>query len=265
VVIENGTPSQQPAQAPDRDGGGTVAGDDASATAPEAAPHPTAAADPADTGTSVADRAPGAPEDAPAADAASPLPDTGTGTAVPAGAGEAKQRRKLKTVRDMLLSMAVITVGALFFYFVQPTDTGQDPVRAVDYAVEASTASRAAPYDLVVPEGLDEEWRATSVRYRQSSDHGAFWRIGFMDPTNEYVALGQADGPARAFVDDFTRGAQDTGETVTIDGRAWAVHTGGKYDALVAEEDDVTTVVTGTAGTARLEAFAATLAPHPNQ
>nr|WP_275942262.1 DUF4245 domain-containing protein [Streptomyces spiramenti] len=171
----------------------------------------------------------------------------------------------MKTVRDMLLSMAVITVGALFFYFVQPTDTGQDPVRAVDYAVEASTASRAAPYDLVVPEGLDEEWRATSVRYRQSSDHGAFWRIGFMDPDNQYVALGQADGPVRAFVNDFAQGAQDTGDTVTVDGREWAVHTGGKYDALVSEEGDVTTVVTGTAGAEQLEAFAASLAPHANQ
>ncbi len=263
---ENGTPSQQPAQAPDRDGGGPAAGDDVKATAPGTAPHSTAPADPADPegpASSDAERAPATHEDVPAAGAAAPLPETGT--AAPAGAGEARQRRKLKTVRDMLLSMAVITVGALFFYFVQPTDTGQDPVRAVDYAVEASTASRAAPYDLVVPEGLDDEWRATSVRYRQSSDHGAFWRIGFMDPVNEYVALGQADGPARAFVDDFTRGAQDTGETVTVDGREWAVHTGGKYDALVAEEGDVTTVVTGTAGTTQLEAFAATLAPHPNQ
>ncbi|MFX4294945.1 DUF4245 domain-containing protein [Streptomyces bohaiensis] len=233
MVRENGTPSQQPVGAagdPDRDSDGSTAREEG-ATAPATPPQGTASA----AAQGGADR------------------------------GGAKQPRKLKTVRDMLLSMAVITVGALFFYVVQPTDTGQDPVRAVDYAVEASTASRAAPYELVVPEDLDEGWRATSVRYRQSSDHGALWRIGFMDPDNEYVALGQADGPARAFVHDFSQGAQDTGETVTVDGREWAVHAGSKYDALVSEEGDVTTVVTGTAGAAQLEAFAAALAPHPNQ
>ncbi len=205
---------------------------------------------------------------APPSETASAVPDADRAepaTSVDDEGGQ-RQRPKLKTVRDMLLSMAVITVGAFFFFVLMPNDPSQDPVRPVEYSVEASSAARAAPYELVVPQQLDEdEWRATSVRYRHQSDHGVYWRIGFMDPDNEYVGLGQADGPAGPFVSEFSQGARDSGETVEIDGREWALYSGSKYNALVVEDADVTTVVAGTASAERLELFAASLAPHENQ
>jgi hypothetical protein len=160
----------------------------------------------------------------------------------------------------MLLSMAVILAGSFFFYLFLPHDASQDPVRTVEYQVDAASAARAAPYDLLIPDGLPEEWRATSVRYRHESDHGAFWRLGFMDPDNEYVGLGQADGPAEPFVDDFTHGAEDAGETSRIAGRDWTHYTGSKYNALVTRHGEAITIVTGTASFARLEDFAASLA-----
>jgi hypothetical protein len=132
-------------------------------------------------------------------------------------------------------------------------------VRPVEYEVEAATVARAAPYGLLVPEGLPEQWRATAVRYQPAGEYGATWRLGFMDPDNEYAALVQADGPAAAFVRRITHGARATGETVRIDDREWHQYEGPKYDALVLEEADVTTVVTGTATFDRLERLAAAL------
>lgn len=172
-----------------------------------------------------------------------------------------RQRPKTKTVRDMLLSMAVIVAGSFFFFLFLPNDASQDPVRPVEYRVEASSAARAAPYELLAPDGLPEEWRATSVRYQHQGDHGSLWRIGFMDPDNEYVALGQADGSAAAFIGDFTKGAEDSGETSIVDGAEWEYYTGAKYNALVRTDAEATTIVTGTAPLERLEEFAAVLAP----
>ncbi|MQS09925.1 DUF4245 family protein [Streptomyces sp. IF17] len=169
-----------------------------------------------------------------------------------------------KTVRDMVLSMAVLMVGVFFVYLMVPNDPSQDPVRPVEYRVEANTAARAAPYELLTPRDLPEEWRATSVRYRAADEHGAVWRLGFMDPENEYAALAQTDtvGDASdAFVADLTRGAEATGETVRLGDREWDWMTGDRFDALVSTDPDGTVVVTGTAPRERLEFFADSLAP----
>ncbi|MCE7082126.1 DUF4245 domain-containing protein [Streptomyces sp. ST2-7A] len=195
---------------------------------------------------------PGSTVDAPVPADAAPRPGGGRGLAG-------------KSVRDMVLSMAVLLLGVFFVYLFVPNDPSQDPVRPVEYRVEANTASRAAPYELLTPRDLPEEWRATSVRYRAADEHGAVWRLGFMDPENEYAALAQTDtvgGEEDApFVVDLTRGARETGETVRIGDREWAWMTGDRYDALVSTGPDGTVVVTGTAPRERLEFFAGSLEP----
>jgi hypothetical protein len=174
-----------------------------------------------------------------------------------------RRRPRTKTVRDMVLSMAVILAGAYGLFLFVPHDASEDPVRVVEYRVEALSAARAAPYELLVPDDLTADWRATSVRYQHDSDHGALWRLGFMDPDNQYAALGQADGPADAFIADFTHGAEATDETVRVDGEVWTRYTGDKYDALVRQTATVTTIVTGTAPDSHLQHLATTLAPPP--
>ncbi|MDB1086920.1 DUF4245 domain-containing protein [Streptomyces sp. ACA25] len=173
--------------------------------------------------------------------------------------GKPDEKPRLKTVRDMLLSLAVVSAVAFGLYFYLPHDASQDPVKPVEYQVEANLAARAAPYGLLAPEGLPPEWRATSVRYQPQGEHGATWRLGFMDPENEYAALAQADGAPGPFVDALTHGAEDTGETLRIDGREWTRYEGAKYDALVLAEPEVTTLVLGTAPVDRLEQLAAAL------
>ncbi|MDT0320997.1 DUF4245 domain-containing protein [Streptomyces millisiae] len=185
--------------------------------------------------------------------------------AEPAGerpAARSRQRLRLQTIRNMVLSMAIICLGAFAMYFFIPHDESIDPVREVEYDVAASTAARVAPYELLAPEGLPEDWRATSVRYEPQGEFGATWRLGMMNPEDEYVALAQSDavvGGPEPFLASVTQNAEDTGETVSAAGRDWARYEGDRYDALVLQEPEVTTVVFGTAATDRLVAFAEAL------
>ncbi|MEU7105410.1 DUF4245 domain-containing protein [Streptomyces sp. NPDC046215] len=173
--------------------------------------------------------------------------------------GVAGRNGKTQTVRNMLLSMAVVIPVAFVGYFFIPHDSGKDPVRTVSYRVELDAVRRAAPYAVAAPEGLGEGWRATSVSYTPGSKDGSAWHLGFLDPQRQYVAVEQSDGPVAAFVDSVSRGAVKTKQTQQIGGAAWQRYEGEKYDALVREERGVTTVVTGTASFERLTEMAAAL------
>ena len=212
-------------------------------------------------------------------------------TGQPVGKGRGGKKGGLKSVRDMVMSMAIITVGALLLYSTLPNEEDKEPVQEISYETEFATAGRAAPYELLAPRGLSDKWRATSVSYQAQSDHGAVWHLGFLAPSNEYAAVEQGDGDERKFLSKVTQGASDTGKTVSVNGEDWLRYEGEKYDALVLKSDTarantkpsggtdtnpdsgdgandgevrdgpVTTVVTGTASFATLKELAAALQP----
>ncbi|MGP4003065.1 DUF4245 domain-containing protein [Streptomyces sp. 8N706] len=169
--------------------------------------------------------------------------------------------RGTQTVRDMVLSMAVIGIVVAAIYVFVPHDESQDPVKPVSYRVELDTARRAAPYPVAAPEGLPKTWRPTSVTYSGGAgdDGAAVWHLGFMDPTNEYVAVEQSDGRPAKFIDAVSYRAAKTGRTQQVGEATWQRYAGPKYDALVREERGVTTVITGTASYERLAEMAAAL------
>ncbi|MGW7354526.1 DUF4245 domain-containing protein [Streptomyces sp. NPDC054784] len=175
------------------------------------------------------------------------------------GGVAADKKRGTQTARDMVLSLVVITLFAGLIYLFVPHDEDKDPVKTVGYGIEVSTARRAAPYPVAAPEGLSDEWRATSVRYEGSGDHGAAWHLGFLAPGEEYAAVEQSDAPAGPFVRSVTQGARKTAKTERVGGEEWTRYEGGKYDALVRTESGATTVVTGTAPLDRLTELAAAL------
>jgi hypothetical protein len=175
--------------------------------------------------------------------------------------GGVANSRGNQTVRDMVLSMAVlgVVVAGIWWLFI-PHDAGADPVRPIVYNVELGQVRRAAPYPVAAPEGLAKSWRATSVSYDGSDPKATTWHLGFVDPQDEYAAVEQSNGAADAFVRRVSQGAKrDGGRTVTVDGVAWERWTGHKYDALVHRNDGVTTVVTGTAPYTRLAELAGAL------
>lgn len=170
-------------------------------------------------------------------------------------------KRGKQTVRDMFLSLLVIAAVSGVIYIFIPHDDTADPVKAVDYRVELATARRAAPYPVAAPTGLSKDWKPTSVSY-QGRD-GDSWHLGFLDPDGKYVAVEQSTAPARKYIPEVSQRAENTGRTQDVAGEAWQHWKGPKYDALVLHEQGATTVVTGSAPTARLVEMAAALRTSP--
>ncbi|MEU8708479.1 DUF4245 domain-containing protein [Streptomyces sp. NPDC048565] len=166
-------------------------------------------------------------------------------------------KRGKQTVRDMILSMLVITAVAGVVYIFIPHDDKADPIKAVDYRVELATARRAAPYPVAAPAGLPEGWKPTSVSYE--GRNGSGWHLGFLDPDEKYVAVEQSTVPAKKYVPQVSQHAENTGRTREVSGRSWEVWKGSKYDALVLHAEGVTTVVTGSAPADRLAEMAGAL------
>lgn len=97
---------------------------------------------------------------------------------------------KQKSARDMILSLGVIVLAAGVIWIFIPHDDGEPDVKRVDYRVELLTAQRAASYPVAAPEGLSEDWKPTSVRFR--GDDSDAWHLGFRTPDGEYVAVEQS-------------------------------------------------------------------------
>ncbi|MET9295168.1 DUF4245 domain-containing protein [Streptomyces sp. NPDC003077] len=172
--------------------------------------------------------------------------------------------RGKQTVRDMVLSLAVIGVLVAGIYVFIPHDDSESAedkaVQTADYRVALLTARRTAPYAIAEPKGLGKGWRATSVWYKASNDgKGGAWHLGFLDPEREYAALEQSDAPAEKFIKDVTLGAEKVEGTQAVGAAKWDRYKGETYNALVREEPGVTTVVTGTAPYGRLAEMAASL------
>ncbi|MFM9372058.1 DUF4245 domain-containing protein [Streptomyces sp. Da 82-17] len=165
--------------------------------------------------------------------------------------------RGTKTIRDMVLSLAVIGAVVAVIYMFIPHDESQNPVKTVNYEIELKTAKRAAAYPVLAPEGLGKDWKATSVRFNGAErDH---WHLGFHAPDGQYVAVEQSTEKTPVFVDQVTRGAEETSRTEKISGTTWTRWKGETYDALVRTEKGATTVVTGSASLDRLTEMAAAL------
>ncbi|MXM65139.1 DUF4245 family protein [Streptomyces sp. HUCO-GS316] len=165
---------------------------------------------------------------------------------------------KQKTVRDMILSLAVIGIAAAVIYVFVPHDDSAPDLKRVDYRVELLTARRAASYPVAAPEGLSQKWKATSVRFR--GDESDAWHLGFHTRDGEYVQIEQSAARKRsAFIEEASQGSEATKTTQRIDGRTWTRYSGGRYDALVLTEKGATTVVAGTGSFAQLTEMAQAL------
>jgi hypothetical protein len=171
--------------------------------------------------------------------------------------GVAGSNGKQKTVRDMILSLGLISLMAGVIYLFIPHDDSAPEVKRVDYRVELLTARRAASYPVVAPVGLPDTWKATSVRF--DGEQFDAWHLGFHAPGGDYVQVEQSTEKPNAFIDEASQGGEETDTTEKIGGRTWTHWTGGRYEALVHEGDGATTVVAGTGSYAQLKQMATAL------
>lgn len=168
--------------------------------------------------------------------------------------------RRRQTVGDMVRSLAVVLVLVGIVVVFNVAEQPEPVVRDVDYLGALEQARQVATYDVLAPESLPEDWRATSARTRQEGS-AATWHLGLVTARDSYAAVEQSDGPdRRGFVDDFAAGARRTG-TVDIGGRQWRRLEGGEPEtrALLTTDDGVTTLVAGGARWSELEELAALL------
>ncbi|WSR62422.1 DUF4245 domain-containing protein [Streptomyces sp. NBC_01198] len=178
----------------------------------------------------------------------------------------AADKRGNKTVRDLVLSLVVLSVVVAVIYLFVPHDSKADPVKPISYSVELGQARRDAPFKVAGPEGLSAQWRATSVDYNAADPHKVSWHIGFVDPEQQYVAVEQSNDVPADFIAAVTLNAhRDGSRTVTVGGQVWERWTGKRYTALVRKEQGVTTIVLGTGPDSQLTQMAAALQERSGQ
>lgn len=166
----------------------------------------------------------------------------------------------MRTVRNLVGSLTVTCGVSLIVYWgVLPREGDGNEMEAVSYSQELGQARRSAPFPVVAPVGLPDDWRANSVTYRGTGDHGATWHLGFVTPDDEYVAVEQGSKKPDSFIRKVTQNARATGESSQVAGEEWAHYEGREYDALVFKDDSVTTVVTGTGSREQMERMASAL------
>ena len=187
-----------------------------------------------------------------------------------------------KTVRDMLLSMAVIAlpVVAIVMFFPHDSKKPEDAVRTVDYSIPLAQARRdtALPFTPLAPEGLPAGWRATSVHADLAPEAPLRWELGFLTADKQYVALDEVsggrgvDGVLAVQASDAAPVPGASGK-VSAGGFEWQVYQtpDGKKRALVrtmapvaaqagaAAGGQVGVVVSGTGSLEELELFASAL------
>ena len=169
------------------------------------------------------------------------------------------RRRGRETAADMVRSLLVVLVLVLIVVALNAQPEPEPEVRRFDYTVALEQARDRAPYDVLAPVGLPNDWRATSARARTSGDR-ITWHIGFVTPNDDYAALEQSNGDPENVLAELVGGGSDAGR-VRIDGAVWRRVEGGEQAdrALVLDAEPVTTVVLGGASWRELRTLAAAL------
>ncbi len=212
------------------------------------------------SGTPVAEEAgPTSPTAQDDADAAFANRSDDDPAAVAAMREERASKRMRQTVRDMLISMLV--VSGVVVLLVLPWNRGSsDPVRVVDPAPVVAGARAAEPWPVLAPQGLSADWRCTSARISTASDGQDVVRLGYVTPAATSAGLVQSATKEVAFVRDESVGGDAVG-TVDVAGRTWQEleSPDGTRRSLVRQVDGATYVVTGSASWADLQTFTASL------
>ncbi|NUP46423.1 MAG: DUF4245 domain-containing protein [Catenulispora sp.] len=183
-----------------------------------------------------------------------------------------------KTVRDMILSMAVISlpIVAIVKWFPHDTKKPTEAIQTVDYQVSLDQARRDPdlPFTALAPANLPAGWRATSVHADFTPGEQLRWELGFLTQDEQYVSLDQVSGGRGVNAVIATQVPDPTALTgadakVTAGGYDWQVYVSGdgKRHALVrtaaptgsaaaAAAGPVGVVVSGTVSVPELASFA---------
>jgi len=165
--------------------------------------------------------------------------------------------------RSLLPLVLICLVIVWWTSFRQSADV--QPIREIDPSSTVDLAAARAGYQVLVPQGLDEEYRPTSAR-TDAGDAGegdpVTLQIGYVTPSEEFAGFVVSDDRRADAVAGVLDGAQDDG-TVEVQGESWTRSTTEKDEtALWREVDGVIVVVSGSASDAELETVAGAVEPY---
>ena len=179
----------------------------------------------------------------------------------------ATNSRLRTTVRDMMLSLAVIGVPIAVVLAIEPSKAG-NPVHPIDAAAYQSTLSaarQAEPFNVLAPNGVPANWKLTSAYYQQPGSTAGDWHVGYLTPSGGYASLEQTTEPLASFLNDQHSDAspntavQITGATPNV----WQRYTGttptGLTTILYYTDPKSTVIVAGSASLPELEQLAGDL------
>ncbi len=159
-------------------------------------------------------------------------------------------------IGDILRSVAVLgaLILAVWGFGQLFTNTPDQKITPIDYVATVDSARPLAEFDLLAPKELPAGWVATSARFTPSS-----WHLGVVTDDEQYVGLEQSQVSADQLVAKYAKGSTPAG-TVSIAGTTWDLHDGPGGDVTYVHTDaGVTTLVTGEAPRAEVEAYVASL------
>ena len=177
---------------------------------------------------------------------------------------EPKKKRGRETTSDMVRSLGVVLLMVVgVWYLAQPPSSDVAEIRVIDpsgdYAALVADVP-AAP----VPEGLPEQWRATSATLEREP---ASLRVGYVTPEERYAEYAASAGPRDEHVETLVgEGARELAP-VQVDGETWEQYADGDGSLSLVRSYGAVTVVVGSsrasASLAELEALAESLATSP--
>ncbi|WP_138760324.1 DUF4245 domain-containing protein [Modestobacter altitudinis] len=193
-----------------------------------------------------------------------PVPPQADPTEVPAP--PAVERLQRFTAANMIRSLLPLVLGCLLVVGVTAIrQNPDDPVREVDTSSAERAVSQLAGYQLLVPRGLSDDWRPTSVRTdagQASPGDPVSLQIGWLTPAEEFAQYVVSDDPDTTALTDVLEDATEDG-TEQVGGDTWQrVTTQRGETALTRTEGTATLVVTGSASDDELETLAGSLEPY---
>jgi len=169
----------------------------------------------------------------------------------------------------MIRSLAVIIIPVVLITYFFTRTPEEPPVKVLDWTPVLAQARAQAPFAVLAPREVPEDWRATRVswvplgRPLRNGDPSPRnqWELGFLDSTNTYIELDQGDLEGRDLVAAATRDGLPDGQS-TVQGRIWErrISPDERTRSLVMISPSLTTVISGDLPYAALDSFAATLA-----
>jgi hypothetical protein len=193
-----------------------------------------------------------------------PVPPQAESTEVPTS--PAVERLQRFTAANMIRSLLPLVLGCLLVVGITAIrQNPDDPVREVDTSSAERAVSQLASYQLLVPRGLSDDWRPTSVRTdagQASAGDPVSLQIGWLTPAEEFAQYVVSDDPETTALTDVLDEATEDG-TAQVGGDTWQRLTTERGEtALTRSEGAATLVVTGSASDDELETLAGSLQPY---